>query len=144
MLQAVLTRVNTYTGLEYRDDPSIFGWELMNEPRCESDPSGKKFNVRFCSHWIYQPNLFVNSPFANVIAMAGMGSRNGFVCEECRQQAPVDSRDGGLLLINQSRLNGRQSKQLLRHTRHRFRCRPRLARNRFRNNPRVSRCMVRP
>jgi mannan endo-1,4-beta-mannosidase len=39
-VKTVLTRKNTITGLEYRDDPTIFGWELINEPRCITDPSG--------------------------------------------------------------------------------------------------------
>ncbi|KAL9261779.1 Mannan endo-1,4-beta-mannosidase 2-like protein [Drosera capensis] len=39
-IKAVLTRKNTITGIEYRDDPAIFAWELINEPHCMSDPSG--------------------------------------------------------------------------------------------------------
>jgi mannan endo-1,4-beta-mannosidase len=32
----VITRVNTLTDVRYRDDPTIFAWELANEPRCEN------------------------------------------------------------------------------------------------------------
>ena len=32
-LQAVITRTNTVNGRVYRDDPTIFSWELANEPR---------------------------------------------------------------------------------------------------------------
>jgi mannan endo-1,4-beta-mannosidase len=36
-------RKNTLTGVVYRDDPTIFGWELANEPRCINF---KDFDVR--------------------------------------------------------------------------------------------------
>ena len=37
---ALLSRVNTITGVSYRDDPTIFAWELINEPRVPQDWSG--------------------------------------------------------------------------------------------------------
>lgn len=43
--QAILTRANTINGLSYKDDPSIFAWELINEPRCLSDLSGTTLQV---------------------------------------------------------------------------------------------------
>lgn len=43
--QTVLTRRNTYTGIQYRDDPTIFAWELINEPRCITDASGDTLQV---------------------------------------------------------------------------------------------------
>jgi mannan endo-1,4-beta-mannosidase len=33
-VRVVLTRVNTVNGQAYRDDPTIFAWDLINEPRC--------------------------------------------------------------------------------------------------------------
>jgi mannan endo-1,4-beta-mannosidase len=32
----LINRVNTITKLTYRDDPTIFAWELANEPRCRN------------------------------------------------------------------------------------------------------------
>ncbi|KAL5864875.1 hypothetical protein ACOSQ3_002389 [Xanthoceras sorbifolium] len=52
----VLTRKNTITGIEYRNDPTIFAWELINEPRCMTDPSGDTLQ-----DWIDEMSAFVKS-----------------------------------------------------------------------------------
>jgi hypothetical protein len=52
--QTVLTRRNTITGIEYRNDPTIFAWELINEPRCMSDASGDTLQVS-CDSWFCCP-----------------------------------------------------------------------------------------
>lgn len=45
ILQTILTRVNSFTRIPYKDDTTIMAWELMNEPRCPSDPSGRTIQV---------------------------------------------------------------------------------------------------
>ncbi|KAJ4790408.1 hypothetical protein LUZ62_041654 [Rhynchospora pubera] len=40
-IKRVLTRINSITQMAYKDDPTIMAWELINEPRCASDPSGR-------------------------------------------------------------------------------------------------------
>ena len=32
-IQTIINHVNPFTGLAYRDDPTVFAWELANEPR---------------------------------------------------------------------------------------------------------------
>ncbi|KAH7654097.1 Mannan endo-1,4-beta-mannosidase protein [Dioscorea alata] len=55
-VKTVLTRVNTITNVMYKDDPTIFAWELINEPRCPSDPSGDKLQA-----WIEEMASYVKS-----------------------------------------------------------------------------------
>ncbi|KAD3338134.1 hypothetical protein E3N88_33655 [Mikania micrantha] len=52
----VLNRVNTITNMTYKDDPTIFAWELINEPRCPSDPSGDKLQ-----EWIEEMAFYVKT-----------------------------------------------------------------------------------
>lgn len=40
-----MTRRNSYSGIRYCDEPAIFAWELMNEPRCVSNSSGPHLQV---------------------------------------------------------------------------------------------------
>ncbi|KAL8136625.1 hypothetical protein V2J09_002626 [Rumex salicifolius] len=55
-IKTVLTRKNTITGVEYRDDPAIFAWEIINEPRCMSDPTGDTLQ-----DWIKDMSTYVKS-----------------------------------------------------------------------------------
>uniref|UniRef100_M8CXR5 mannan endo-1,4-beta-mannosidase n=1 Tax=Aegilops tauschii TaxID=37682 RepID=M8CXR5_AEGTA len=55
-LKALLTRTNHLTGVQYKDDPTILAWELMNEPRCISDPSGNTLQ-----RWIEEMAGYVKS-----------------------------------------------------------------------------------
>ncbi|KAL2240253.1 UNVERIFIED_CONTAM: Mannan endo-1,4-beta-mannosidase 2 [Sesamum indicum] len=52
----VLTRINTITGVAYKDDPTIMAWELINEPRCQADYSGNTVNA-----WVQEMASYVKS-----------------------------------------------------------------------------------
>lgn len=40
-VKALTGRVNSINGRKYAEDPTIFAWDLINEPRCDSDcPAG--------------------------------------------------------------------------------------------------------
>ena len=40
-IKAVLTRVNTVNGRRYSQDPTVFSWELANEPSTTVDITGQ-------------------------------------------------------------------------------------------------------
>nr|GMD85962.1 mannan endo-1,4-beta-mannosidase 2-like [Ipomoea batatas] len=65
-VKTVLTRKNTFTGIEYRDDPTIFAWELINEPRCLTDPSGDTLQ-----DWIEEMSTFIKSIDRNHLLTVG-------------------------------------------------------------------------
>jgi mannan endo-1,4-beta-mannosidase len=51
-----LHRTNRYTGRMMIDEPTIMTWELANEPRCESDPSGDTL-----FDWVREMSFFIKS-----------------------------------------------------------------------------------
>ena len=42
---AIITRLNTVTETHYRDDPTILGWEIANEPSNPGDDTGDVLQV---------------------------------------------------------------------------------------------------
>ncbi|XP_060185595.1 mannan endo-1,4-beta-mannosidase 6-like [Lycium barbarum] len=55
-VKAVVTRKNSISGVKYSEEPAIFAWELINEPRCESSSSGAALQA-----WIAEMAGFVKS-----------------------------------------------------------------------------------
>ncbi|KAA8526376.1 hypothetical protein F0562_008421 [Nyssa sinensis] len=66
-VKTLLTRKNTITGIEYRNDPIIFAWELINEPRCMTDRSGDTLQ-----DWIEEMSTFVKSIDKNHLLTVGL------------------------------------------------------------------------
>ncbi len=67
-IETMLNHTNAYTGVKYKDDPTIFAWELANEPRCESDPSCEKNTVL---NWAEEMSEFVKSIDSNHMLTLG-------------------------------------------------------------------------
>ncbi|XVF59666.1 hypothetical protein PTKIN_Ptkin07bG0294000 [Pterospermum kingtungense] len=66
-VKTVLNRYNSFTGMHYKDDPTIMAWELMNEPRCTSDSSGRTIQA-----WIMEMASHVKSIDRNHLLEAGL------------------------------------------------------------------------
>ena len=59
----VLERVNPLTGLRYRDDPTIFAWDLMNEPEVSS--------VGLAQSWMQEMALHLKAQGARQLVGSG-------------------------------------------------------------------------
>ena len=57
-IKTLLNHENVYTGVKYKDDPTIFSWELANEPRCESDAGCENNTV---VKWATEMSTYVKS-----------------------------------------------------------------------------------
>ncbi|TMW94224.1 mannan endo-1,4-beta-mannosidase 7-like [Solanum lycopersicum] len=79
-IKAVVTRINSISGIAYKDDPTIMAWELMNEPRCSSDLSGSTVQ-----NWISEMASYTKSIDSNHLVEAGL---EGFYGNSDTQKNP--------------------------------------------------------
>ena len=59
-IETIINHTNPYTGLTYRDDPTIFSWELANEPR------------RYPIKWINNTAAYIKSLDPNHMVTTGV------------------------------------------------------------------------
>jgi mannan endo-1,4-beta-mannosidase len=83
---AMAGRVNTVNGRTYRDDPTILAWELANEPRCASDPSGNTLQA-----WIEEMSAVLKAADPN--HLLGTGSE-GFYDDDGATAWYLDGSQG--------------------------------------------------
>lgn len=68
-IKTMLNHVNPYTGVAYKDDPTIFAWELANEPRCDrADPDCSK---QIVYKWASEMSKYIKSMDPNHMVAVG-------------------------------------------------------------------------
>ncbi|KAK4741467.1 hypothetical protein SAY87_025055 [Trapa incisa] len=98
-VKRVLNRYNIFTRIHYKDDPTIMAWELMNEPRCTSDTSGRTIQA-----WVTEMASFVKSIDSNHLLEIGL---EGFYGQSTPQRRGVNpSTDIGTDFIANNRVRG--------------------------------------
>ncbi|URD92644.1 Mannan endo-1,4-beta-mannosidase [Musa troglodytarum] len=98
-VRAILTRVNTITGVAYKDEAAIFAWELVNEPRCESDLSGRTLQA-----WIEDMAAHVKSIDSNHLLEVGL---EGFYGETIPERKKINlGYELGTDFISNSQVEG--------------------------------------
>ncbi len=76
----VTDRVNAYTGVKYKDDPTIMLWELANEPRCKGSgvyPQSPGCTTRTITRWAADMSAFVKQVAPRQLVAIG---DEGFYC----------------------------------------------------------------
>ena len=81
-----LNRNNTLTGIQYKDDPTIFAWELANEPRAPSDSSGDTLYL-----WLKEMSEYIKSIDQNHLVATG---GDGFYIHSERDEYGYNGEDG--------------------------------------------------
>jgi len=70
----VIGRTNTVNGRAYRDDPSVFAWELANEPRCTGASSfddAEGCDPNLLSKWAAEMSGYIKSLDPNHLVSVG-------------------------------------------------------------------------
>ncbi|KAI4965076.1 hypothetical protein ZWY2020_057524 [Hordeum vulgare] len=98
-IKRVLTRVNNLTGVAYKDEPTIFAWELMNEPRVPSDLSGKTMQA-----WVALMSSYVKSIDDKHMVEIGLEGFYGDTAPERRRFNPGGSYSAGTDFIGNNRI----------------------------------------
>ena len=75
-VRTVISRINTVTGIPYKDDPSIFSWQIANEPRCFSADEDVKTAF---ADWLWETAALIKSIDPN--HMVSTGSEGTWGCE---------------------------------------------------------------
>eukprot|EP00891_Asterochloris_glomerata_P001789 jgi/Astpho2/1789/e_gw1.00037.6.1_t len=89
-LATITSRVNTYTGVPYRDDPTILAWSLSNEPRCDGDYSGSSLQG-----WIDATAEFLKSIDPNHLVTVGAEGFLGSSTPDLLNDNPYNAMENG-------------------------------------------------
>jgi mannan endo-1,4-beta-mannosidase len=75
----LVDHTNSLTGKKYRDDPTIFSWELANEPRCKgTGPGAPGWTTQTMVDWVAEMSAYIKSVDPNhMVSVGDEGFLNG-------------------------------------------------------------------
>jgi mannan endo-1,4-beta-mannosidase len=68
----VLNRVNHYSNITYKNEPTIFAWELMNEPRYQDATPNENSSGKTLRAWVDEMGQFIKSIDTNHMVGTGI------------------------------------------------------------------------
>lgn len=96
-VKAIVSRKNSFSGIKYSDEPAIFAWELINEPRCMSNSSAP-----LLQSWIAEMSSYIKSLDQKHLVTVGL---EGFYGHERTERSGVNPGDWAALLGSDFILN---------------------------------------
>lgn len=84
-VEHALNRVNHYSGVAYKDDPTIMAWELMNEPRYQDQSPEENVSGKTLRAWVDEMGAFIKDIDPNHLLGTGLeahGTGYGFGGDE--------------------------------------------------------------
>jgi mannan endo-1,4-beta-mannosidase len=78
-IAAVVDRKNTFTGIAYKNDPTIMAWQLCNEPRPGMDGEQGEKNIRNFTQWIDQTAGYIHTLDVNHLVSSGNEGKVGTI-----------------------------------------------------------------
>ncbi|XP_010252627.1 PREDICTED: mannan endo-1,4-beta-mannosidase 6-like [Nelumbo nucifera] len=84
-VKAIVTRKNSLSGVRYSEEPAIFAWELINEPRCTSSSSAPVLQS-----WIIDMAAFIKSLDQKHLLTVGL---EGFYGPETTERSGANPGD---------------------------------------------------
>eukprot|EP01025_Chloroclados_australasicus_P062131 TRINITY_DN8159_c1_g1_i1.p1 TRINITY_DN8159_c1_g1~~TRINITY_DN8159_c1_g1_i1.p1 ORF type:complete len:378 (+),score=18.56 TRINITY_DN8159_c1_g1_i1:125-1135(+) len=100
-VHTLIHRVNTYSRIMYRDDPTIMTWELANEARCK----GNK-DTQIVANWVDTMSRFVKSIDPNHLVTLGDEGFFGDHQQLFKQCNPFNSEHEGVDFIANGQCGG--------------------------------------
>jgi mannan endo-1,4-beta-mannosidase len=76
-VRAVVSRINSVTGVAYRDDPTIMTWQLANEPRPGGSAASIAANMSAYQTWIASTAILIKSIDGRHLVSTGSEGRAG-------------------------------------------------------------------
>jgi len=78
-IRVLVNRENTFSGVLYRDDPTIMAWQLANEPRPAPDAAQNEAHARLFVRWVDESAAFIHSLDPNHLVSTGSEGLHGSV-----------------------------------------------------------------
>mmetsp|Transcript_3457 Transcript_3457/g.9023 ORF Transcript_3457/g.9023 Transcript_3457/m.9023 type:complete len:445 (-) Transcript_3457:898-2232(-) len=91
--RALVNRRNIYTGIRYRDDEYIFGWDLINEPRVESGAGASQLQF-----WTWEMAAYLKRLDPNHLVTVGS---EGFFAREDYPGAREEDKVSDLFAVDE-------------------------------------------